>query len=83
MGSVIIIKINEKEKQMISDISKLNNSGISTWVKNVIFEKLEDEYDLKVIKEYENEKRKGTATYSPIETLFEKYGVNVSSSVFK
>ena len=75
MGSVITIRVNEKEKQMISDISKLNNCGISTWVKNVIFEKLEDEYDLKVIKEYENEKRKGTTTYSPIETLFEEYGV--------
>ena len=75
MGSVITIRVSEKEKQMISAVSTLNNCGISTWVKNTIFEKLKDEYDLKVIKEYENEKRKCLTKYTPIETLFDEYGV--------
>lgn len=40
MGSVITIRVNEKEKQMISDVSMLNNCGVSTWVKNVILRSL-------------------------------------------
>ncbi len=75
MTSMIAIRVNDEEKKAISKVSKLNNCGISSWIKKTIFEKIEDEYDLNVIKDYEERKKMGLVEYKPIEELFNKYGV--------
>ena len=53
--SVISIRVNDDEKAILENASKIYGCGISSMVKQLAFEKLEDEYDMKVIKEYEAE----------------------------
>lgn len=45
------------------------------YLKRLALEKLEDEYDMQVIKKYEEEKRKGKVKIYPIEELFEELDV--------
>lgn len=40
-----------------------------------MIEKIEDEYDLKVIEEYEKEKKAGTLKTYPIEKLWSEFGL--------
>ena len=75
MNQMIAIRVSDKEKELIRKASKLHNCGISSWSKRIIFEKLEDEYDLKIAKEYEKRKNENLTRLKPIEELFEKYGV--------
>ena len=75
MNQMIAIRVTDKEKKIIQKISELNNCGISSWIRKIIFEKLEDEYDLKIINNYEKRKIKKSIKLNPIEELFEKYGV--------
>ena len=75
MNQMIAIRVSSKEKELIRKVSELNNCGMSSWIKKIILEKLEDEYDLKIVKEYEKRKREKMIKLKPIEELFEKYGV--------
>lgn len=69
MSNIISVRLNEQEKAMLNDIAMLNGVGISTMIKQIIFEKLEDEYDYKIIKEYEKEKEDGTLEFTPFNEL--------------
>lgn len=60
MSSVISVRVNEAERNMLNKASAVYGCGISSLMKKLVFEKLEDEYDLKVIAEYEQEKADGT-----------------------
>lgn len=60
MSSVISVRVNEAERKMLNKASAVYGCGISSLMKKLVFEKLEDEYDLKVIAEYEQEKADGT-----------------------
>ena len=75
MDSLIAIRVNEKEKKMIDKFSKLNNSGVSSWIKKIIYEYIENEFDIALIKEYENDKKNDRVKLKPIENLFKEYGI--------
>lgn len=72
MSNVISVRLNEQEKELINNIALLNGVGISTMIKKIIFEKLEEEYDYKIIKEYEKEKQNGTIELIPFEDLLKE-----------
>ena len=75
MDTMIAIRVNEKEKQMISGVSSLNNLKVSSWIKKIIFENIENDYDIKLVEEYESEKKKGLIKTQPIENLFNELGI--------
>ena len=65
MKSMITIKLDETEKEIIQNYA--NNKGLtmSEFMKKVVLDYIEDEYDLKIYKEYLKEKENGTLkTYS-------------------
>jgi len=70
--SVISIRVNDDEKAILENASKIYGCGISSMVKQLAFEKLEDEYDMKVIKEYEAEKAAGKIKTRSIEELWKE-----------
>ncbi|MGM0419267.1 MAG: type II toxin-antitoxin system RelB family antitoxin [Thermodesulfobacteriota bacterium] len=49
----ISLRLSEQEKILVDNYAKLNGLTLSDVFKKALFEKLEDEYDLKLIKEYE------------------------------
>ncbi len=70
--SVVSIRVNDDEKKMLDNASKLYGCNISSMIKRIVFEKLEDDYDLKIVKEYQNEKKKNTLKTRPIEELWKE-----------
>jgi len=75
MSSVISVRINEKEAEILNQAAAIYGCAVSSLLKRLALEKLEDEYDMQVIKKYEEEKRKGKVKIYPIEELFEELDV--------
>lgn len=51
----ISLRLSEQEKELASNYAKLHGQTLSDVFKKAFFEKLEDEHDLKLIKEFEKE----------------------------
>lgn len=59
MPKTITIRLNEEEEMMMNKIEKMYNCGISTALKRLVQEKLEDEYDRKAVEEFRENVKKG------------------------
>ena len=44
-------------------------------MKMLVFEKLEEEYDLKIVEDYERKKAKGEISFRPIDELWKELGL--------
>ena len=65
MKSTITIRLDEIEKEVIKNYVNNKSLTISEFIKKIILDYIEDEYDLKIYKEYLKEKENGTLkTYS-------------------
>ena len=53
MKENISIRATTQEKEQIEAYAKMHSVSVSALLKNLFFEKLENEYDLELIKEYE------------------------------
>lgn len=65
MSAVISVRVNEQEAATLHKAAELFQCKISTLMKRLAFERLEEEYDLRVIREYEKEKQDGTLELVP------------------
>jgi hypothetical protein len=52
----VSLRVSEEEKHWMDSYAKLHNLNLSDAIKAAFFEKLENDYDLKTIQEYEKEK---------------------------
>ena len=65
MKSTITIRLDEIEKEVIKNYVNNKSLTMSEFMKKVVLDYIEDEYDLKIYKEYLKEKENGTfKTYS-------------------
>lgn len=65
MENVVILRLNETEKVIIQNCANSKGLTMSEFMKKVVLDYIEDEYDLKIYKEYLKEKENGTLkTYS-------------------
>ena len=71
MPKTITIRLNEEEEMMMNKIEKMYNCGISTALKRLVEEKLEDEYDRKAVEEFRENVKKGKEKFYSFEE-FEK-----------
>lgn len=54
--------------------AEIHGISLSEAIKSVFFEKLEDEYDLKIVQEYEEEKNKGNMKYYTMDEAAKELG---------
>ena len=57
MSRKINVRFNENEINALKKIADTHGVGLSTVIKTLALEKLSDDYDIKVIKEYEESKK--------------------------
>ncbi|MDU3805473.1 type II toxin-antitoxin system RelB family antitoxin [Finegoldia magna] len=57
MSRVISVRFNENEINALNNIADTHGVGLSTMIKTLALEKLSDEYDIQVVKEYEESKK--------------------------
>ena len=71
--TLINIRFNKEQLEVIDELQKVYNMPVSTMLKKIIFEKIEDDYDIQVVKNYENKTTNKTYTF---EEYIERYGIS-------
>lgn len=75
--SIISLRLNEKEEKLLKEFSTFEGLGVSSYIKKILFERLEDEYDIRCFEEaYNNHLESGKKTYSFDEVL-EELGIEL------
>ncbi len=63
--SMITLRVSEEEKEVLQRYADFTGVSLSEFIKSRVLESIEDEYDLKMIEEYEkNKKNHNTEFYS-------------------
>jgi len=65
--SVVSIRFNDEEEEIVKNYVKSKGTNLSQYIKNIIFEKIEEEYDLKLVQEYIKAKSEETLNLIPFE----------------
>ena len=71
--SVVSIRFNDEEEEILKNYVKSKGLNLSQYIKNIIFEKIEEEYDLKSVQEYLKEKSEGTLNLIPFEEAIKEW----------
>ena len=72
--SVVSIRFNDEEEEIVKNYVKSKETDLSQYIKNIIFEKIEEEYDLKLVQEYLKAKSEGTLNLKPFEEAIKEWG---------
>ena len=57
--STISLRLNKEEDRLFKNYADFTGEGLTTLLKKALTEKIEEEYDLQAVKEYESAKAKG------------------------
>ena len=71
--SVISVRFNSEEENVIKNYAKAKGFSISQLIKETLMEKIEEEYDLEVCKEYLEAKEEGTLVTIPFEEAIKEW----------
>ena len=73
--SVDSFRFNHDEEEMLKNYVKSKGLNLSQYIKNLIFEKIEEEYDLKSVQEYLKAKSEGTLNLIPFEEAIKEWDI--------
>ncbi|ATV69037.1 type II toxin-antitoxin system RelB family antitoxin [Fusobacterium pseudoperiodonticum] len=71
--SVVSIRFNDEEEEIVKNYVKSKGTNLSQYIKNIIFEKIEEEYDLKLVQEYIKAKSEETLNLIPFEEAIKEW----------
>ena len=60
----ISMRVSEKEKKLIQDVTNVNGMSVSEYIRKVVLERIEDEYDLKCYEAAMEEYKADPVTYT-------------------
>jgi hypothetical protein len=70
MSAIISVRVSDSEQELLNKAAAIYGCGVSSLMKRLVFEKLEDEYDLHMIEDYESKKKAGTLKTRPASELW-------------
>ena len=73
--SVVSIRFNDEEEEIVKNHVKSKGTNLSQYIKNIIFEKIEEEYDLKLVQEYLKAKSEDTLNLIPFEEAVKEWDI--------
>lgn len=73
--SVVSIRFNDEEEEIVKNYVKSKGTNLSQYIKNIIFEKIEEEYDLKIVQEYLKAKSEETLNLIPFEEAIKEWDI--------
>ena len=73
--SVVSIRFNDEEEEIVKNYVKSKGTNLSQYIKNIIFEKIEEEYDLKLVQEYLRAKSEDTLNLIPFEEAVKEWDI--------
>ena len=78
MSSTVTIRLNDEEKKIFEEYAKVYKGGLSTMIKQLALEKLQDEYDLAAAERFEKGYSEGSVTIRPYSELMKETGLEQS-----
>lgn len=69
----ITMRVTEKERKLIKEFADFYGMNTSEYIRKVVLEKIEDEFDLKAYEEAEAEFEKNPKTYT-LQEVIDNYG---------
>jgi len=72
----VSLRVTEQEKNWMESYAKVQGINLSDAVKEAFFQKLEDDYDLNTIREYEKEKAKGNMKFYSLDEVKKELGLD-------
>lgn len=75
MGNVISVRVNEDERNILNKAAMIYGGGVSSMIKKLVFEKLEDDFDLKIMQEYEQKRANGLLELYTPDEVWKEIGV--------
>lgn len=72
----VSLRVTDEEKNWMESYANLHGLNLSDAIKDAFFEKLEDEYDLQCVRDYEAEKAKGNVRYYSLGEVKEDLGLD-------
>lgn len=73
--SVVSIRFYDEEEEIVKNYVKSKGTNLSQYIKNIIFEKIEEEYDLKLVQEYLKAKSEETLNLIPFEEAIKEWDI--------
>lgn len=71
----ISLRVTDKEKKIMENYADFHGITLSDAIKDVFFKKLEDEYDLQTIAEFENAEKDGEVKYKTFDEVIDNLGL--------
>ncbi len=71
----ISLRVTNKEKKTMENYADFHGVTLSDAIKDVFFQKLEDEYDLKTIADFESSENDGEVEYKTFDEVIEDLGL--------
>ena len=73
--STISLRLNKEEERLFKNYADFTGEGLTTLLKKALTEKIEEEYDLKLVQEYLKAKSKGTLNLIPFEEAVKEWDI--------
>lgn len=77
MAAVISVRVSDEEKEAFSKFSKLYDKPISSLMKEFFIQRIEDEYDMKIIEDYEKDVAAGKESLTSWEDVVKELDLDV------
>ena len=71
----VTMRVTEEEKSWMEGYAQVLGNNLSDTIKSVFFEKLEDDYDLKIAREHQERKAKGLVKYYSHDEVIRELGL--------
>ncbi|MDD4592475.1 MAG: DUF6290 family protein [Parabacteroides sp.] len=71
----ISLRVTDIEKKIMENYADFHGITLSDAIKNIFFQKLEEEYDLKTITEFENAEKHGEVKYKTFDEVIDDLGI--------
>ncbi|MBQ9046292.1 MAG: antitoxin [Solobacterium sp.] len=75
MSTTVTIRLNDEEKAVFDEYASIYKGGLSTMIKQLALEKIQDEYDLAAARKFEEGIKDGSVTIRPYEELLKETGI--------
>jgi len=74
--SMITLRVSEEEKEVLQRYADFTGVSLSEFIKTRVIESIEDEYDLKMIEEYEKKKLNNELEFYSLEEVKKLLGID-------
>lgn len=77
MAAVISVRVSDEEKEAFNKFSELYDKPISSLMKEFFIQRIEDEYDMKIVEQYEKDVAAGKESLTSWEDVVKELDLDV------